>query len=170
MQFWSSDAGKTYLKQNQVLIERGVRITRIFIIPGDRPLTQTEAEVFHAHQEAGIETLMLPADRAVSIAREFEISQEPDFGLLDDYAVSFWHLSEGRALRISVNEKDIEQCERCFDALVEACTSVTDAAAGLSGTGAALRYIVSTWMRLGRPELAAQVRRFSAQTPRLRPG
>lgn len=70
--WWRSESGRKYLQENQNLISRGIKITRIFIVP------ESKIESFHdiveTQQQIGVDVLLA-----------FEESLAPD--LLDSYAM-----------------------------------------------------------------------------------
>jgi hypothetical protein len=70
--WWRSESGRKYLQKNQNLISRGIKITRIFIVP------ESKIESFHdiveTQQQVGVDVLLA-----------FEENLEPH--LLDSYAM-----------------------------------------------------------------------------------
>ena len=100
-----------------MLMRRGVKISRIFIVPSGRVVDEGCIQAVLAHVKAGIVVRIMSSDRASEIGINNDIAMNLDFGVLDDYAVSYWHHSEGKALWVSVNHADIEKYSRCFKAL-----------------------------------------------------
>jgi hypothetical protein len=146
--FWISPAGKAYLEENQRLLKHGVKIKRIFILPSDTPVLEQCIEAILMHVKAGIVVRITSSVRASEIADDHDIERNLDFGLLDDFAVSYWHHSEGKALWISVNQADIEKYANCYKTLEAASPAVNDAGepteSSLSTCESRLRDILAT--------------------------
>lgn len=51
--WWQTQVGKSYLQENERAVKRGIRITRIFVAPGDR--LQELEELAFEHRKAGVE-------------------------------------------------------------------------------------------------------------------
>ena len=110
-QWWESKRGRDYLRLHDEVRTRGIKITRIFLVPEDR---QRELkETFERHVELGIETFVLPPrDVKVELCRDFVIFDED---LLRVGGLP--RIGDLKTAEFTDNSARIEQAGGDFDAL-----------------------------------------------------
>jgi|SRR5215475_33497 len=110
--FWNGVAGAKYFQANVNLVDRGVRITRIFI--GDRATVQRLESIILRHRRAGMQVLVVLAE---------EIPRElcEDYLIGDDRVlVQLLLTREGvaRAEKISIDPNEVRRSISSFDRLI----------------------------------------------------
>lgn len=110
-QFWSSVWGENYLRSNTEAINRGVKITRIFM--HTREVLNDLTEVIKKHQEAGIDVYIVPIEMAHKHLHE-------DFVIMDNKLVNKTEYSGTGNIRQwqqTIDPAKVEQFISKFDAI-----------------------------------------------------
>lgn len=110
--FWRSPYGEKNLKVNADVIERGVELTRIFIVPDDS--LDEITDILQRQQDAGIQVYIASPD---SIDRDLH----EDYLLMDDLVFTKTEFTgDGHTKReqISIDEIQVERLAKKFDTLL----------------------------------------------------
>jgi hypothetical protein len=115
LDYWTTADSREYLEQNQKLIERGCLVERMFVLPYSPhqpgPFAETLPNVKAAIEKQvriGIKVLIVFRDDCAHMATRGDI-RSLDFGLFDDFAVSFFRLEEGRSYEITMEAATCHQ-------------------------------------------------------------
>lgn len=109
LSYWNSHESDKFLKTNAELIQRGVSITRVFVIPKDK--IRENINMLQRHTQIGIEVYVV-------FAEELFKEQSEGFNIMDDRVVThFQRLGDGRVRErsISINPVEVEKMIKRFD-------------------------------------------------------
>jgi hypothetical protein len=135
LRYWIDAESTPYLTQNKKLInDRKGSVERIFLLeaPGSNDNRSDDVPGWFPEQDLraalrrqfdrGIRVRIAFFDRRLSFLAP--ASSHLDFGLFDDFAVSFFRTGEGRSYRISVNPSRCIEYANKYNQIVEECEIV----------------------------------------------
>jgi hypothetical protein len=111
--FWNSAAGQKYFQFNIDLIERGVKITRVFI--GNRPTLLRHKPIIDRHRQVGIAIQL-------GLTEELPVELCEDYLIADDRIVVTYELTRDalpRSERISVEPQVLVRALNNFRSLLD---------------------------------------------------
>jgi hypothetical protein len=150
LDFWAKPYSSSYLLNNQNLIHRNCVVERIFLIPQDRILKPVHGEAIRSQIEIGIRVRIgyLEDLQAVGID-----DRDVDFGLLDDFAVSFWRFLHGRLFRLTVDQEEYKKYRDLYDRIRKICIRVPGKV-GVDATLFGSTQELQRWLDLPRERVA----------------
>lgn len=114
--FWFRGAGKEYLAENYRTIERGVKITRVFIVESSDELTEDTIELMKTQAAHGI-------DVKIAFARNLSPDLLQDMGLWDEKFAAYMDLIPGtkemRGSRLHADEAEIRRAKSLRDRVLQ---------------------------------------------------
>jgi hypothetical protein len=115
LDFWSDEVSQGYLEKNKKLVERKIRVERIFVLPESAMKTETAKLVLQSHANVGIKVRIIELRK---YAREFG---NQDFGLFDDKVVSYFVNGDGRSMIVRYDPIKVGEYKKMFDAMRNLC-------------------------------------------------
>lgn len=102
--FWAGDESDLYYETNRNLIDRGVNVERVFICAKSKFKEKTVSKVIKRQISDGIKVRIISSEVVERIIRR---RLDRDFGLHDDFAVTFFRNYYGRTFKVDTNHKEI---------------------------------------------------------------
>ena len=116
---WKEELGRKLFKENEILIKRGVKIKRIFVLNNIDNIT---FDIIKNHLSIGVDCYTIPEG---SLPNDIKIHQT----IYDDFAVTFPQYNKAGYNSggvISFDEKDISQAKDAWDRLKLFATKIND--------------------------------------------
>jgi len=120
--YWASYASAEYLKHNARLIANRCAVERVFVVHRATPISDEERDAIRKQIKMGIVVRVAYFEKCGNIADDKEL----DFGLLDDFAVSFWRHDRGRVFRITAEAEQFKKYSAMFKRVRGVCEEVGD--------------------------------------------
>jgi hypothetical protein len=132
--YWSENDSQEYLEHNQALISRNGLVERIFLLkktltdptidPSDVEVTLSKLVDAVVRQiRMGVRVSIAYYDRCAFLGDKNNI-RDLDFGLFDDFAVSFFRLEEGRSYKISTSRHACSYRRDMYENVSKRCEEV----------------------------------------------
>lgn len=123
--YWASEESKQYFKFNKNLVERGISTERIFLLPRDFKLSSQSKKVILDQIAAGITVRIgfIHKIKELNIPDDVRVL---DFGLFDDFAVSFWHKTNGRLFKVVTSLRVCAVYLKAFEIIRDHCEIIPD--------------------------------------------
>lgn len=121
LDFWTKAYSQPYLQHNKSLIQKNCTVERIFLIPQDKILKAAHHKALRDQVEMGIGVRIAYMDDIQAVGID---DRELDFGLFDDFAVSFWRFNHGRLFRLTVDQDEYRKYRDIFNSVKKLCIKV----------------------------------------------
>ncbi len=121
LDFWTKSYSQSYLQHNKSLIQKNCTVERIFLIPQDKILKAAHHKALRDQVEMGIGVRIAYMDDVQAVGID---DRELDFGLFDDFAVSFWRFNHGRLFRLTVDQDEYRKYRDMFNSVKKLCIRV----------------------------------------------
>lgn len=112
--FWASDDSKIYYENNLKLLARGVRVERVFIVPKCDFTSEVFHKVVRTQVSDGIKARVISTE---STRRILTHRHDRDFGIHDNFAVSFFRNYLGRSFRIDTTQETNARMNDSYEAV-----------------------------------------------------
>lgn len=127
LDYWTMNDSREYLDQNQKLIEKNGRVERIFLL---KHTAATVVSIMDQLRQAIIPQMKMGIK--VSLAFYYHCDhlgdrnniRDLDFGLFDNFAVSFFRLGQGRSYTISLHHVECDYRRTLYDSVLRRCEKV----------------------------------------------
>jgi len=123
LDFWTKAYSESYLQHNKNLIQRNCTVERIFAIPQDKVVKVVHLKALQAQVELGIRVRIVYLEDLQAAGID---DRELDFGLFDDFAVSFWRFMHGRLFRLTVDQEEYKRYRDMFERVKRFCIRVPE--------------------------------------------
>ena len=121
LEYWVSHESVKYLETNRRVIERGPTIERIFLLSKKNKLTEAELGAIRRQINMGVRIRIAFLEDCQGIVAD---DRELDFGLFDEFAVSFWRIIADRIFRISTSVADCKTHKTYYERVSRNCVHV----------------------------------------------
>lgn len=128
LDFWTKPYSGKYLQENSNLIARKCSVERIFLISRSRLLENAHRDALEHQIGIGINV------RIAHLEDLYETHSvgdaDLDFGLFDNFAVSFFKFTHGRLFRITVDQREYQKYKHIYGVIKSLCLIVPEKSAG----------------------------------------
>ena len=107
-EWWSSPLGHEYLERHKLLLKRGGRVRRVFVLPNDENKRRRLVSAMAAQRDLKIDVRSIAETKLRPEHRK-------DFVIYDDRYVRWGLTGEPRAAQLSRNPDDIAEARNIFD-------------------------------------------------------
>ncbi|KYG01590.1 hypothetical protein BE21_56435 [Sorangium cellulosum] len=125
--YWTSPDCARYLDANRRLIDEGRAVERIFLLRQNEGLSPVEIDAMARQISLGVRVRIAYLEVCTRLV---EHGGDLDFGIFDDFAVSFWRVASDRVFRITTSPADCTFHGQLFAKVSGSCVLVPDKTAG----------------------------------------
>lgn len=127
LDYWLTSGSRLYLQTNETLIEKSGAVERIFLLNHTEATVKPDlnklSDAMIRQIKMGIVVRLAYYQNCNDLGDRGNI-RDLDFGLFDDFAVSFFRFGEGRSYTISLRRDQCEYRRQVYETVVGRCESV----------------------------------------------
>lgn len=120
LDYWVSEDSRQYLAHNRRLLEKGLQVERIFVLDRDKKVDSDQLQAVKEQFQMGVKIRLAYLDRCRRIVG-VDTESDLDFGLFDNFAVSFFRFSIGRVHKLSTSPSDCNRYTGIYDSVLNVC-------------------------------------------------